>query len=33
MTDFERAKIINDTIVQLATYTEQGSTEGQTVLS
>lgn len=31
MTDFERAKIINDTVVQLATYTEQGSTEGQTV--
>lgn len=31
MTDFERAKIINDYVVQLATYTEEGSTEGQTV--
>ncbi len=31
MTDFERAKTINDYVVQLATYTEQGSTEGQSV--
>ena len=31
MDDFHRAKAINDMIVQLATYTEQGSTEGQTV--
>jgi len=31
MTDFDRAKVINDYVVQLATYTEQGSTEGQSV--
>ncbi|MFJ7738241.1 DUF5050 domain-containing protein [Lysinibacillus sp. NPDC097287] len=31
MNDFERAKIINDYVVQLATYTEEGVTEGQTV--
>ena len=31
MNDFERAKIVNDYIVQLASYTEKGVTEGQTV--
>ncbi|UZM98919.1 hypothetical protein OL548_32515 [Lysinibacillus sp. MHQ-1] len=31
MTDFDRAKVINDYVVQLATYTEKGSTEGQSV--
>ncbi|MEK5233151.1 DUF5050 domain-containing protein [Lysinibacillus sp. FSL K6-0232] len=31
MTDFERVKVINDYIVELATYTEEGSTEGQMV--
>ncbi|MFJ7951309.1 transglutaminase domain-containing protein [Lysinibacillus sp. NPDC096418] len=31
MSDFERAKIINDYVVQLATYTDKGVTEGQTV--
>ncbi len=31
MNDFERAKAVNDHVVLLATYTEQGATEGQTV--
>lgn len=31
MNDFERAKIVNDYVVQLATYTEDGVTKGQTV--
>ncbi|KOY82178.1 DUF5050 domain-containing protein [Lysinibacillus macroides] len=30
MADFDRVKVINDYIVRLATYTEEGSTEGQT---
>ncbi|MGE7091729.1 transglutaminase domain-containing protein [Lysinibacillus sp. NPDC048646] len=31
MNDFERAKAVNDYVVLLATYTEDGATEGQTV--
>ncbi|GLC89816.1 DUF5050 domain-containing protein [Lysinibacillus piscis] len=31
MTDLQRAKAVNDYVVQLATYTEAGSTEGQSV--
>ena len=30
MSDFEKAKTVNDYIVQLATYTDKGATEGQT---
>ncbi len=31
MNDFERAKAVNDYVVLLTTYTEEGATEGQTV--